>query len=84
MGLGIIGYDPLQGMTCVEDVEVAMVLAHESGERACIHESRVTPVCRSIGLDESKTVSCFVLPGGMANPCVVIWQVAWKIDRMIV
>ena len=35
------------------------------------------------GSNESETVSCFILPGGVANPCVVFWQVAWKIDRMI-
>ena len=36
------------------------------------------------GSDEFETVSYVVLLGGVANPCVVFWQVAWKIDRMIV
>ena len=50
-GPGIVGCDPLQGMTRVEDGEAAVVLAHESGERARIRGSRVTPVCRSSAVD---------------------------------
>ena len=47
MGPGIVGCDPLQGMTRVEDGEAAVVLAHESNEQAHIHGNQVTLVCRS-------------------------------------
>ena len=37
MGLGIIGCDPLQVMTRVEDGKAAVVLEHKNGEQARIH-----------------------------------------------
>ena len=51
VGRGIVGCDPLQGMTRVEDGKATVVLAHESGERARIRGSRVTPVYRSSAVD---------------------------------